>query len=194
MRPIQYWMWHSEPRSLSPSAERARLLEILQVCFVVGTVLRDARQLQGGLDLCARGVLRRRQRVRQIERFLEARRAPRSGRSARPRPRPRAWRRGTPWPAARLAEVMGEQLGLGRRRSRETGSSRVSPMRLWYLQALAAQQAVVGGVLDQRVLELVDRFRRRAAAIDQLGVDQLVESMARARPRPAARPPRAGRG
>jgi hypothetical protein len=33
--------------------QRARLLEILQVRFIVGTILRDARQLQGGVDLCA---------------------------------------------------------------------------------------------------------------------------------------------
>ena len=43
------------------------------------------------------------------------------------------------------------------------------------LLALAAQQAVVGGVLHQGVLELVDSVRRGAAAIDELGVDELRE-------------------
>ena len=43
--------------------------------------------------------------------------------------------------------------------------------------ALAAQQAAVGGLLDQGVLELVDDIGRCAAAIDQLGLDQLVQGI-----------------
>ena len=45
------------------------------------------------------------------------------------------------------------------------------------MQVLAAgfEQGAVGGVLDQRVLEAVGDIGRRAAAVDQLGRDQLIE-------------------
>ena len=154
----------------------ARLLEILEVDLVVAAVLRDARQLEDGFDLRARGVLRWRQRVREVERFLEA--GPRLGRRvARGRRLARAHRvRERLGRQAGLAKVVGEQLRLARDR---LGKPRLEGLAdpLVELQALAAQQAVVGGVLDQRVLELVDRIRRRAAAIDQLGIDQLLESV-----------------
>ena len=71
---------------------------------------------------------------------------------------------------------MGEQLRLARHRLGKAAFQGFADAFV-VLQALAAQQAVVGRVLDQRVLKLVDRFRRLAAAIDQLGVDQLVESV-----------------
>ncbi len=41
--------------------------------------------------------------------------------------------------------------------------------------AAAAQERAVGGILDQRVLERVARLGRRAAAMNQLGVDQLAQ-------------------
>ena len=42
--------------------------------------------------------------------------------------------------------------------------------------ARAAQQAAVRRILHQRVLEGIDRVRRRAALKDQLGSDEPVES------------------
>ena len=77
-------------------------------------------------------------------------------------------------PKARLGEVMGQQLRLGlcllrKVRLEHGGDAGVQ------LLALAAQQAGIGRVLHQRVLEGVDRVRRRPAAEDQLGVDQLVQ-------------------
>jgi hypothetical protein len=45
----------------------------------------------------------------------------------------------------------------------------------------APQQRLVGGILDQRVLEDVARARRPAALIQQLSLDEAAESIAQAR-------------
>ena len=49
------------------------------------------------------------------------------------------------------------------------------------LVAAALEQRFVGGVLDQGVFEDVAGFRRRAAAKDQLRVEQLIEGIAQRR-------------
>jgi hypothetical protein len=38
---------------LQTFGQHARLLEVLQIRFIVGAILRDAGQLQGGFNLCA---------------------------------------------------------------------------------------------------------------------------------------------
>jgi hypothetical protein len=77
--------------------------------------------------------------------------------------------------------VIGQQLGLGGRgvgkpRLERLGDAGVQPL------AVAVQQAGVGGVANQGVLEGIGRLRRRAAAIDQAGGARRAR-----RPRPAAR-------
>ena len=71
---------------------------------------------------------------------------------------------------AGLREMMRERLGLRRGRGQQD-FGRAAVQRL----AAALQQAVVGGVLDQRVLEAIVRVRRDAFDEQQLGVDELVE-------------------
>ena len=79
--------------------------------------------------------------------------------------------------ASCLGVVTGEQLGLGLDDLGEL-LSRISAIRACDLLAPALEQRLVGGVLDQGVLEAVGRLGRRAAAEDQLGCDQLVEGRA----------------
>ena len=158
------------------AAQGPRVLEILQVDFVVAAVLGDAGELQAGLDLGARGILRGRHRVRQIERLLEA--PPRLDRGvARGRRLAGAHRVGKCLGGqASLPKVMGEQLGLGRDRLRKAAFESLADAFV-KLEALAPQQAVVGGVLEQRVLELVGDLRQRAAAEQELRLDQLREGL-----------------
>ena len=62
-----------------------------------------------------------------------------------------------------LGEMMGDRLGFGRRAfAQDFGSLRVQRL------AAALEQAVVGGVLDQRVLEAVGRLR--SIALDEQNV------------------------
>ena len=74
-----------------------------------------------------------------------------------------------------LREVVRKQLGRGSQSVREAFLERLGDPGVQLL-ALAAQQAVVGRVPHQRVLEDVGRVRRHAAAEDQLGRDQPVQS------------------
>ena len=62
------------------------------------------------------------------------------------------------------------------------------------LLASALEQAAVGGILDQGVLEAVGGVGRRAAAEDQLGSDELVEGGVEIGFGAGARPRRAARG
>ena len=71
---------------------------------------------------------------------------------------------------ARLREVMRERLGLQRGRGQQN-LGRAPVQRL----AAALQQAVVGGVLYQRVLEAIVRVRRDAFDEQQLGVGEFFE-------------------
>ena len=64
---------------------------------------------------------------------------------------------------AGLGEMMGDRLGFGRRAvAQDFGSPRVQRL------AAALEQAVVGRVLDQRVLEAVGRLR--SIALDEQNV------------------------
>ena len=53
------------------------------------------------------------------------------------------------------------------------------------LVARAPEQGSIRGVLHQGMLELVDDVRRRAALVDQLGIDQLFQRLPERRPRSA---------
>jgi hypothetical protein len=70
-----------------------------------------------------------------------------------------------------LAPVMREEARLG--------SLRLESLRDLQVQllAVAAQQGGVRGVLDQRVLEGVPRFPAHTPAVDELGLDQLVQPL-----------------
>jgi hypothetical protein len=75
---------------------------------------------------------------------------------------------------ARLREVMGEQFGLG---LDDVGEMLAQRLRDLLMQDLppALEQAFVGGVADQSVLERVARGRRLAGAEDELRILQLRE-------------------
>ena len=70
---------------------------------------------------------------------------------------------------AGLGEVMGDRFGLGVRVAQDFGRAAVERL------SAALEQAVVGGVLDQRVLEPIRRFGRNAFDMDEIGVDAPVE-------------------
>jgi hypothetical protein len=74
----------------------------------------------------------------------------------------------------RAGVVLREEFGLGFDDLRELGLQDLGDARMEVLAA-GLEQGAVGGVLDQRVLEAVDDIGRGAAAVDQLGRDQLVE-------------------
>ncbi len=71
---------------------------------------------------------------------------------------------------AGLARVMAEHLRLGVGGGEGVEDPSVDRLPLGF------EQALVGGVADQRVLEAVVRLGRAAAAEDELGLEQLVES------------------
>ena len=75
---------------------------------------------------------------------------------------------------ARFGKVMGEQLGLGRYNLGELCFERRGDPGMKVL-APAAQQAVIGCVPDQRVLELEGGARRRAPAEDEAGIGQPIQ-------------------
>ena len=69
--------------------------------------------------------------------------------------------------------MMGEQLGLRVRDLRKAHLQNRCNPRVQLL-ALELEERLVGGVLDQRMLERINGLGRRAAAKDQLGGQQLV--------------------
>ena len=79
-----------------------------------------------------------------------------------------------PFGGARFAVVVGQQLGLRLDDLRELALQQLGDLPV-ILLAGAPQQRLVGGVLDQRVLEDVAGPRRPAALIEQLGLDQLAQ-------------------
>ena len=81
--------------------------------------------------------------------------------------------------SAGLREVVGQQLGLGLCRLREALLQHRA-IRACSCCRSALQQALIGRVLHQRVLEGVARVGRRAAREHQLGRDQLVQRLAAA--------------
>src|SRR6267378_1005625 len=67
------------------------------------------------------------------------------------------------------------------------GFERVGDLRVEVLPR-AAKQAAMRRVLDQRVLEAIDRLGRRAALEEQLGGDETAPSNAKENSRPTAAP------
>ena len=107
---------------------------------------------------------RPRERVRRL-----AHRRPTEGRATGPRP---CIRGGRVEPG--FGQVICEQFWLGFDDSRKPLLEHVRDASVQLL-APGLEQRLIGGVLDQRVLETVDRLGRAAAAKHELGGDQLVE-------------------
>ena len=74
---------------------------------------------------------------------------------------------------ARGGEVMGQGLRLALASVRKPLFERFGDARMQLLSP-AFEERLVGGVLDQRVLETVGRLGRRAVAEHQLGGDELI--------------------
>ncbi len=70
---------------------------------------------------------------------------------------------------AGLGEMMGDRFGLGVRVAQRLGRAAVKRL------AAAFQQALVGGVLDQRVLEPVGGGRRGAVDEQEVGFRETIE-------------------
>ena len=88
---------------------------------------------------------------------------------------------------ARFREVMGQHLGFGGLDVREPPLDHARDLGVQLLSA-ALEQRVVGRVLHQRVLEGVDRIRRRAATEGQSRLDQLRTVRRRVAPAASVRP------
>ena len=78
---------------------------------------------------------------------------------------------------AGLGIVVRDQLRAGLDRIGEVALEQFGDLAV-ILQARAPEQRLVGGVLDQRMLEDVARTRRPAALIEQFGLDQAAEPLA----------------
>jgi hypothetical protein len=75
-----------------------------------------------------------------------------------------------------LGVVMGHQFGLGRRDVRELTDQNLGDSQM-VLLTLPFKQRLVGGFLDQRVLEQVTRVRRKPPLVEQIGVHQPSEAL-----------------
>ena len=148
--------------------EGSNALELLKVGFELQAVLPHFRELERRLYQRARGVGRRRQRLRHFQCGLVAR--PGFDRSVT-RHRGIAGAKGVGdgrFRMARLLEMVSQEFGLRFGGMRESFLQQLADL---VVQALAFgfQQAVVGRVLHEGVLEPIGHVGMSAAALDQLG-------------------------